>query len=60
VGALRQAPQCSDDQLDPSFKSYDQGRVAFQGTSQDIVWLDEEPSDPAGDPDGRTDAERQR
>lgn len=25
------------------FKSYDQGREAFQGTEQDIVWLDEEP-----------------
>lgn len=27
------------------FKSYDQGRVAFQGTSIDGVWLDEEPPD---------------
>lgn len=27
------------------FKSYDQGRVAFQGTSKHIVWLDEEPPD---------------
>lgn len=26
-----------------TFKSYDQGRVAFQGTEQDVVWLDEEP-----------------
>lgn len=26
-----------------SFKSYDQGREAFQGTEQDVVWLDEEP-----------------
>jgi phage terminase large subunit-like protein len=25
------------------FKSYDQGREAFQGTEQDIIWLDEEP-----------------
>lgn len=25
------------------FKSYDQGRDAFQGTEQDIIWLDEEP-----------------
>jgi phage terminase large subunit-like protein len=25
------------------FKSYDQGREAFQGTSQDGIWLDEEP-----------------
>lgn len=24
-------------------KSYDQGRKSFQGTAQDIVWLDEEP-----------------
>jgi phage terminase large subunit-like protein len=24
------------------FKSYDQGRQAFQGTEQDIIWLDEE------------------
>jgi phage terminase large subunit-like protein len=26
-----------------TFKSYDQGRESFQGTSKDIVWLDEEP-----------------
>lgn len=26
-----------------TFKSYDQGRVAFQGTEQDVVWPDEEP-----------------
>ena len=26
------------------FKSYDQRREAFQGTEQDIIWLDEEPS----------------
>lgn len=25
-----------------SFKSYDQGREAFQGTEQDVIWLDEE------------------
>lgn len=25
------------------FKSYDQGRVVFQGTEQDLIWLDEEP-----------------
>lgn len=25
------------------FKSYDQKRKAFQGTSQDVIWLDEEP-----------------
>lgn len=25
------------------FKSYDQGRVAFEGTEQDVIWLDEEP-----------------
>jgi phage terminase large subunit-like protein len=24
-------------------KSYDQGRVAFQGTEQEVIWLDEEP-----------------
>lgn len=24
-------------------KSYDQGREAFQGTEQDVIWLDEEP-----------------
>lgn len=34
------------------FKSYDQGRVAFQGTSQDLVWLDEEPPDAAETPQG--------
>jgi phage terminase large subunit-like protein len=27
------------------FRSYDQGRRAFQGTAQDGVWLDEEPPD---------------
>ena len=26
-----------------TFKSYDQGREAFQGTEQNVVWLDEEP-----------------
>ena len=26
-----------------TFKSYDQKREAFQGTEQDIIWLDEEP-----------------
>jgi len=26
-----------------NFKSYDQGRKSFQGTEQDIIWLDEEP-----------------
>jgi len=26
------------------FKSYDQRRESFQGTEQDIIWLDEEPS----------------
>ena len=26
------------------FKSYDQRREAFQGTEQDVIWLDEEPS----------------
>lgn len=26
-----------------TFKSYDQGREVFQGTEQDIIWLDEEP-----------------
>lgn len=26
-----------------SMKSYDQGREAFQGTEQDLIWLDEEP-----------------
>lgn len=25
------------------FKSYDQGRIAFQGTSKHLIWLDEEP-----------------
>lgn len=27
------------------FKSYDQGREAFQGTEQDVIWLDEEAND---------------
>jgi len=26
-----------------SLKSYDQGRESFQGTEQDLIWLDEEP-----------------
>ncbi len=26
------------------FKSYEQGRGAFEGTEQDLIWLDEEPS----------------
>ena len=26
-----------------AFRSFDQGREAFQGTEQDVVWLDEEP-----------------
>lgn len=34
------------------FKSYDQGRVAFQGTSKHGVWLDEEPPDAAETPGG--------
>lgn len=25
------------------FRSYDQGRIAWQGTERDIIWLDEEP-----------------
>lgn len=28
-----------------AFKSYDQGREAFQGTEQDVIWLDEESND---------------
>lgn len=28
-----------------TFKSYDQGREAFQGTEQDVIWLDEESND---------------
>lgn len=28
------------------FKSYDQGWEKFQGAKRDIIWLDEEPSDP--------------
>jgi phage terminase large subunit-like protein len=31
------------------FKAYDQGRLAFQGATLDLIWLDEEPpSDPNG------------
>ena len=26
-----------------NFKTYEQGRVAFEGTEQDVIWLDEEP-----------------
>lgn len=28
------------------FRSYDQGREAWQGTERDIVWMDEEPPEP--------------
>lgn len=28
-----------------AFKSYEQGREAFQGTKKQVIWLDEEPSD---------------
>lgn len=28
------------------FKSYEQGRISFQGTKKQVVWLDEEPTDP--------------
>lgn len=28
-----------------AFKSYDQGREVFQGTEQDVIWLDEESND---------------
>lgn len=28
-----------------AFKSYDQGREAFQGTEQEVIWLDEESND---------------
>jgi phage terminase large subunit-like protein len=28
-----------------SFKSYEQGRGAFEGTEQDVVWFDEEPDE---------------
>lgn len=34
------------------FKSYDQGRVAFQGTSKHLIWLDEEPPDSTEAPAG--------
>jgi phage terminase large subunit-like protein len=33
-------------------KSYDQGRVAFQGTSKHVIWLDEEPPDTTEAPSG--------
>lgn len=26
-----------------SFKSYKEGRISFQGTAKDVIWLDEEP-----------------
>lgn len=29
-----------------TFKSYEQGRIAFQGTKKQVIWLDEEPTDP--------------
>ncbi|MES2355600.1 MAG: terminase family protein [Pseudomonadota bacterium] len=34
---------CSGGVSELAFKSYDQGRDAFQGTKKDGVWLDEEP-----------------
>lgn len=34
------------------FKSYDQGRVVFQGTSKHLIWLDEEPPDATEAPTG--------
>jgi phage terminase large subunit-like protein len=34
------------------FKSYDQGRVSFQGTSKHLIWLDEEPPDAKDEPSG--------
>lgn len=30
-----------------TFKSYEQGRDAFQGTKKQVIWLDEEPKDPS-------------
>ena len=33
----------SGDKSTVALKSYDQGRDAFQGTEQDLIWLDEEP-----------------
>jgi len=29
-----------------TFKSYEQRRIAFQGTKKQVIWLDEEPDDP--------------
>lgn len=29
-----------------TFKSYEQGRISFQGTKKQVIWLDEEPPDP--------------
>jgi phage terminase large subunit-like protein len=29
-----------------TFKSYEQGRISFQGTKKQVIWLDEEPTDP--------------
>lgn len=34
------------------FKAYNQGRLSFQGTSKDGIWLDEEPPDATDTPDG--------
>lgn len=34
------------------FKSYNQGRITFQGTSKHLIWLDEEPPDARDDPSG--------
>lgn len=28
-----------------TFKSYEQGRISFQGTKKQVIWLDEEPQD---------------
>jgi len=34
------------------FKAYNQGRLSFQGTNQDGIWLDEEPPDASEAPTG--------
>jgi phage terminase large subunit-like protein len=41
IAYLRHAPTGKNSVI--NFKSYDQGRRSFQGTEQDIIWLDEEP-----------------
>jgi phage terminase large subunit-like protein len=45
-GARLQPPSPGGGRSVITLKSYDQGRESFQGTEQDVIWLDEEPPMP--------------